>query len=297
MNTRDKKPALDELVPSAEADRIQALSKSMDMLVKMKHNGMAYCHNKGRHSVYLMTSETAEIQRCKWTCQQDLFEDAPWKEVDFSTAPMWLAGSQQNGDFGWIEPRPVPDRAKLEVEVSRNYISPVWTYEQLNRQLFHQEHVDVAVLLINCGADPSYKNSDGYTCLHGCANANVTSLLIHHGADVNAKAADGSTPLHHLPSPEIMELLLQNGADVLAADKEGDIPLDWAKRYLFNEPGHENYVAVDPELAKAIYEKLSSATSKTLIERELSPFATDQPSAHPSQGNQHEAPQRRTRRM
>jgi ankyrin repeat protein len=95
----------------------------------------------------------------------------------------------------------------------------------------HQGHLEVARLLLNCGADKKKTDNGGCTPLHlACfrGHLELVRLLIDRGADKEKARNDGSTPLHlacfwgHL---EVVRLLLDCGADNEAADKYGNTPL------------------------------------------------------------------------
>jgi len=86
-------------------------------------------------------------------------------------------------------------------------------------------------------ADPQSVTSTsllGNTPLHAAALHNhllVAELLLQRGADINAKGERGKTPLHAAAeggSVEIMNWLLQHGANVEASDQRGQTPLDTA---------------------------------------------------------------------
>jgi ankyrin repeat protein len=97
-----------------------------------------------------------------------------------------------------------------------------------------EEHVEMAQLLIDHGADVNVHSEDGATPLHLAAYPGMVDLLVRNGADINARNNDGETPLiTHAMEPdgdEVVETLLRLGADVNARDKSGETALGHAKR-------------------------------------------------------------------
>lgn len=99
--------------------------------------------------------------------------------------------------------------------------------------------VDIALLLVDSGADPDARNWDDVTPLHQAVrarNLGVAELLLERGADPNARdRSRGSTPLRRAVSStgaggtagtaELMvplaRLLLEHGADPDAKDRRG----------------------------------------------------------------------------
>ncbi|KAH9171606.1 hypothetical protein EDB89DRAFT_1817517, partial [Lactarius sanguifluus] len=79
--------------------------------------------------------------------------------------------------------------------------------------------VDVALWLLDHGADANPKENDHSTPLHLAAASGHLELvrtLLGHGADVNAVTKDGRTPLHVASErghADIVRLLIQHGAD------------------------------------------------------------------------------------
>ena len=100
-------------------------------------------------------------------------------------------------------------------------------------------HRDVALLLIEHGADPTAQSKDGTTPLHRASeggHVDVAQLLIEHGADLTAQNNDGTTLLHHASEVghiDLARLLIEHGADPTAQSKEGTAPLHRA-----SEAGH-----------------------------------------------------------
>ena len=93
---------------------------------------------------------------------------------------------------------------------------------------------EVAAELFQRGADVHTVSGYDDTPLHLAAENNskkVAADLIQHGADVNAVGGGGDTPLHRAAynnSKEVAADLLQRGADVNAVDWDGDTPLHHA---------------------------------------------------------------------
>lgn len=86
--------------------------------------------------------------------------------------------------------------------------------------------VDMAVLLLDNGADVAAPDDSGKTPLHRTGNRDVAQLLLKRGADVGARDSDGGTPLHDAGgNRDIAQLLLERGADLEATDGLGNTPL------------------------------------------------------------------------
>lgn len=69
------------------------------------------------------------------------------------------------------------------------------------------------------------------TALHvatKCGRTNIAVILIQAGADVNAPNFHKSTPLHHAKTPEMIKVLLAKGAKVNARDNNQETPLHYA---------------------------------------------------------------------
>merc|ERR1712072_344521 len=93
-------------------------------------------------------------------------------------------------------------------------------------------HVDVALLVLEKGAEVDRATEDGQTPLYfACENGHVDAarLLLDRGADVHRGSSNGTTPLHmscYKGHIETVRLLLDNGAvaDLNVADDDGDTP-------------------------------------------------------------------------
>ena len=113
-------------------------------------------------------------------------------------------------------------KALIELGVDVNMKIP---YEfTLLHFAIHYNHIEIAKLLLERGADVRAKNNRGETPLHWAKNVETAKLLLDRGADVNAKNNMGDTPLHLAKNVEIAKLLIEKGADVEAKDKYGRIP-------------------------------------------------------------------------
>ena len=95
---------------------------------------------------------------------------------------------------------------------------------------------EVAVMLLEAGADPNARNLQGLSPLHLVAaelraDTVLAALLLASGADPNERDNGGRTPLHRAvthPDTGIVMLLLRAGAELEARDNQGLTPLPWA---------------------------------------------------------------------
>ena len=104
-------------------------------------------------------------------------------------------------------------------------------------------HFEIALALLDNGADVNARNADGQTPLHrvslslrlrfesesGYETANrLVKLMLERGADVNARDKDQATPLHYatfMTNLETTRVLLDNGANIHAKNVQGQTPL------------------------------------------------------------------------
>ena len=119
-------------------------------------------------------------------------------------------------------------------EVNTREISLVENNTALHCAAFNG-YSEIAILLINSGADVNAITKLGWTPLHIAASAGhveLASLLIKHDAEVNIMDIQDATPLHfavfYSCPPELILLLLTSGAVVNIADEHGNTPLSLA---------------------------------------------------------------------
>lgn len=94
-----------------------------------------------------------------------------------------------------------------------------------------RDDLEIAKLLLHCGANPDIVDDDGNTALHKAAEfgkRDMIEMLLACGANPNFKGEDGFTPLHIAVNKRqsgIASLLMSRGADVNARLDNGKTPL------------------------------------------------------------------------
>jgi len=95
--------------------------------------------------------------------------------------------------------------------------------------------VDIALILLDAGADNDAREEDGETPLHYAAwrsELEVSALLVESGADLEIRNNWGRTPLlivaRETGNAEMARLLIDAGAEVNLRDEGGESPLDLA---------------------------------------------------------------------
>jgi len=90
-----------------------------------------------------------------------------------------------------------------------------------------QGHLEAARFLVECGADVTAEDRDGWTALHVASlvgHLDLARLLTERGADVTARGEGGSTPLHiasHAGDLDLAQLLIEHGTDMTDQDDDG----------------------------------------------------------------------------
>jgi ankyrin repeat protein len=124
--------------------------------------------------------------------------------------------------------------------------------ERAIRYSYAPNSAQIAIKLIQHGADVTFINEHGQTYLHKAANCDLIDVLVSKGLDVNAKDNEGRLPLESylsdpniiktflkhnssnvplslfeygvIRSPELTQLLLDRGDNVSEVNKEGRTP-------------------------------------------------------------------------
>ena len=138
----------------------------------------------------------------------------------------------------------------------------------------------IAVDLLERGADVHAKARNGWTALHRAAESNaheVAAELIEHGADIHAKAGNAWTSLHvaaRANAHEVALELLGRGADIHAKALNGDTPLTMAEKHNMQE-----VLTVLRKRQAVLLGRLAGldvAHLGNVLGRELSPNAVDE---------------------
>ncbi|MFK8003690.1 MAG: DUF1963 domain-containing protein [Polyangiales bacterium] len=95
----------------------------------------------------------------------------------------------------------------------------------LYHAVFHRQ-TEVANLLLERGADATFRLKSGAGPLHHVGDAALCKRLLDSGAAADGAGAHKYTPLHRARSADIARALLDGGADVNAEDKEGRTPYE-----------------------------------------------------------------------
>ncbi|KAF8381390.1 hypothetical protein PRIPAC_70532 [Pristionchus pacificus] len=135
------------------------------------------------------------------------------------------------------------DTIRLMLGINPEYVKAVDkdNYTPLHRAAYN-DHVDTVRLLLQHGASPEARTSEGWTVLHSASawgNFEVVGVLLSHGVDVNALSNGHLHALHLAVSsqedPEkvfhtVRYLLQAPGVDAGVQSGAGDTPLALARR-------------------------------------------------------------------
>jgi ankyrin repeat protein len=95
---------------------------------------------------------------------------------------------------------------------------------------------DIVRLLLDAGADPTFKTQQMTTALHQASRTgriNIVQMLIDNAADPRVQDSRGHTPLHQTlwaSHNAIANLLVENGANPVTKNDDGETPLHIAAR-------------------------------------------------------------------
>nr|XP_032813791.1 ankyrin-2-like [Petromyzon marinus] len=139
-----------------------------------------------------------------------------------------LLHSGSNGSSSTAQQQPESEHAKALVNrTTESGFTPLHIAA-------HYGNVNVARLLLECGADPNYMANNGISPLHVAAkrgHSELVTLLLSLGGNIDARTRDGLTPLHcaaRSGHDGTLEILLEQGAPILAKTKNGLSPLHMA---------------------------------------------------------------------
>lgn len=125
-------------------------------------------------------------------------------------------------------------------------------YTPLHRAAY-SNHVDVAKILVQYGANVNARTEYEWTPLHSAvkwSNAETAAFLLQHGADVNALSQGKQTPLHIASTVSncretAMTLMLEPDCDTAALNNSDETAAEIARRtglsFALFEMGHSAF--------------------------------------------------------
>jgi ankyrin repeat protein len=122
--------------------------------------------------------------------------------------------------------------ASLQIPTPQEEWEGIPPSEQAIHLAARRGHLAMVMLLLDRGASPDARDSQGATPLFETSDPAIAKLLIARGAKVSARDSDGVQPIHRAAtrSLELVKLLVRHGADPLARDQRGGRPLHDAAR-------------------------------------------------------------------
>lgn len=122
--------------------------------------------------------------------------------------------------------------ASLQIPTPQEEWEGIPPSEQAIHLAARRGHLDMVKLLLDRGASPDARDSQGTTPLFETSDPAIAKLLIARGAKVSARDSDGIQPIHRAAtrSLELVKLLVRHGADPLSRDQRGCRPLHDAAR-------------------------------------------------------------------
>ena len=122
--------------------------------------------------------------------------------------------------------------ASLQIPTPQEEWEGIPPSEQAIHLAARRGHLDIVKLLLDRGASPDARDSEGATPLFETSDPAIAKLLIARGAKVSARDSDGIQPIHRAAtrSLALVKLLVRHGADPLARDQRGGRPLHEAAR-------------------------------------------------------------------
>jgi ankyrin repeat protein len=122
--------------------------------------------------------------------------------------------------------------ASLQIPTPQEQWEGIPPSEQAIHLAARRGHLALVKLLLDRGASPGARDSQGATPLFETSDPTIAKLLIARGAEVSARDCDGVQPIHRAAtrSLELVKLLVRHGADPLARDQRGGRPLHDAAR-------------------------------------------------------------------
>jgi ankyrin repeat protein len=91
--------------------------------------------------------------------------------------------------------------------------------------LFYAKTAQIALVLVENGADVNHQDPDGKTVLHHNPSFGVAEVLLFHDGNVNIKDNKGRLSHFYLSLPEVFDLFLMFGLDVDSKDNDGETAL------------------------------------------------------------------------